>query len=96
MRKFIFIIAVVFIGLIALTSYIYFRKQPVENVPKRATLVLNMQNYIEEGSDKVTDYRYKQLKNVLLNEQETEKEIRSDLNNKLIKHEMQIREADYW
>ncbi|MDF2891484.1 MAG: hypothetical protein K0R80_1851 [Clostridia bacterium] len=36
--------------------------------------------------------RYKQPKNVLLNEQQTEKEIRSDLNNKLIKHEMHKRE----
>jgi hypothetical protein len=36
--------------------------------------------------------RYKQPKNVLLNEQQTEKEIRSDLSNKLIKHEMHKRE----
>lgn len=32
--------------------------------------------------------RYKQPKNQLLNEQQTEKEIRTDLNNKMIKHEM--------
>jgi hypothetical protein len=36
--------------------------------------------------------RYKQPKNQLLNEQQTEKEIRSDLNNKLIKHEMRKQE----
>jgi hypothetical protein len=36
--------------------------------------------------------RYKQPKNPLLNEQQTEKEIRSDLNNKLIKHEMRKQE----
>jgi hypothetical protein len=34
------------------------------------------------------DLRYKQLKNILLNEQQTEKEIRTDLNNKIFKHEM--------
>lgn len=34
------------------------------------------------------DLRYKQPKNLLLNEQQTEKEIRSDLNNKIMKHEM--------
>lgn len=32
--------------------------------------------------------RYKKPKNLLLNEQQTEKEIRSDLNNKVSKHEM--------
>lgn len=36
--------------------------------------------------------RYKQPKNILLNEQQTEKEIRSDLDNKLIKHEMRKQE----
>ncbi|MDF2840047.1 MAG: hypothetical protein K0Q99_819 [Clostridia bacterium] len=32
--------------------------------------------------------RYKQQKNLLLNEQQTEKEIRSDLTSKLIKYEL--------
>lgn len=32
--------------------------------------------------------RYKQPKNQLLNEQQTEKEIRSDLNNKIMKYGM--------
>jgi hypothetical protein len=36
--------------------------------------------------------RYKQQKNLLLNEQQTEKEIRSNLNNKIMKHELQKHE----
>lgn len=36
--------------------------------------------------------RYKQLKNPLLNEQQTEKEIRSDLSNKLMKQEIRKQE----
>lgn len=36
--------------------------------------------------------RFKQLKNPLLNEQQTEKEIRCDLNSKLMKHEMRKQE----
>jgi len=38
------------------------------------------------------DLRYKQPKNLLLNEQQTEKEIRADLNNKIVKHEMRKHE----
>jgi len=38
------------------------------------------------------DLRYKQLKNLLLNEQQTEKEIRSDLTSRLIKHELKKQE----
>ena len=38
------------------------------------------------------DFRYKQPKNILLSEQQTEKEIRSDLNNKILKHEMRKQE----
>lgn len=42
------IIAVLIIGIISLTAYVYFRKQPVESVPNRATLVLNLKNLIEK------------------------------------------------
>jgi fumarate reductase subunit C len=42
------IIAVVLIGIISLTAYLYFKKQPVESVPNRATLVLNLQNFKEK------------------------------------------------
>jgi fumarate reductase subunit C len=42
------IIAVVLIGIISLTAYLYFTKQPVESVPNRATLVLNLQNFMEK------------------------------------------------
>lgn len=38
------------------------------------------------------DYRYKQPKNQLLNEQQTDKEIRSDLNNKITKYGMRKQE----
>lgn len=38
------------------------------------------------------DLRYKQPKNPLLNVQQTEKEIRSDLNNKMLKHGMRKHE----
>jgi len=48
MKKSKVIIAVVLIGIISLTAYVCFRKQPVESVPNRATLVLNSQNYIEK------------------------------------------------
>lgn len=48
MKKSKVIIAVVLIGIISLTAYVYFRKQPVESVPNRATLVLNLQNFIEK------------------------------------------------
>jgi hypothetical protein len=37
--------------------------------------------------------RFKQPKNLLLNEQQYEKEIRCDLNNKLTKHELRKQEA---
>lgn len=40
------IIAVLIIGVISVTTYMYFRKQPVESAPERATLVLNLQNFI--------------------------------------------------
>lgn len=40
--------------------------------------------------------RYKQLKNPLLNEQQTEKEIRCDLGSKLIKHEMRKQEFKHY
>jgi|GEM_PF-6393948 len=36
--------------------------------------------------------RYKQLKNPLLHEQQTEKEIRCDLSSKLMKHELRKQE----
>jgi hypothetical protein len=36
--------------------------------------------------------RYKQPKNQLLNEQQTEKEIRTDLNNKVLKYGMRKHE----
>ncbi len=36
--------------------------------------------------------RYKQSKNLLLNEQQTDKEIRCDLSNKLLKNEMRKHE----
>jgi fumarate reductase subunit C len=42
------IIAVVLIGIISLTAYLYFKKQPVESVPNRATLVLKLQNFKEK------------------------------------------------
>lgn len=42
------IIAVLIIGVISLTSYMYFRKQPIESTPERATLVHYLQNQIEK------------------------------------------------
>ncbi|MDF2873191.1 MAG: hypothetical protein K0R05_4766 [Anaerocolumna sp.] len=36
--------------------------------------------------------RYKQQKNLLLNEQQTEKEIRSNSNSKIMKHELKKHE----
>jgi hypothetical protein len=38
------------------------------------------------------DLRYKQPKNLLLSESQTEKEIRCDLSSKLIKHELRKQE----
>lgn len=48
MKKIKIIIAVLLVGIISLTTYMYFRKQPVENVPNRATLVLNLRNFAEK------------------------------------------------
>jgi hypothetical protein len=48
MAKIRIIIAILIIGAISLTTYIYFRKQPVESVPEKATLVLNQKIIIEE------------------------------------------------
>lgn len=50
MRRMIFIIATILI-LISVTTYMYFRKQPVENIPTRATFVLNYNNLIEKEGD---------------------------------------------
>lgn len=48
MKKGKVLIAIVLIGIISLTAYAYFRKQPVESVPSSATLVLNLQNFMEK------------------------------------------------
>ena len=40
------IIAVLIMGIISLTVYVYFIMKPVESAPNRATLVLNHQNFI--------------------------------------------------
>lgn len=42
------IIAVLLIVIISVTAFVYFRKQTVESVPNRATLVLNHKNQIEK------------------------------------------------
>lgn len=47
MKKIKIIITVALITIISLTTYMYFRKQPVESVPNRATLVRNQINIIE-------------------------------------------------
>ena len=48
MKKMKFIIATILIIAMSLTTYLYLRKQPVENIPKRATLVLEYVNEIEK------------------------------------------------
>jgi hypothetical protein len=48
MKKIKIIIAIALVGIISVTTYMYFRKQPVENVPNRATLVLHKKDFIEK------------------------------------------------
>ncbi|HYE09399.1 MAG TPA: hypothetical protein VEF53_04410 [Patescibacteria group bacterium] len=48
MKKIKIIIAIALIGIISVTAFMYLRKQPVENAPNRATLVLYLQNFIEK------------------------------------------------
>jgi hypothetical protein len=45
------VIATILILTISITTYIYFRKQPVESIPNRATLVQNNYNVIEKEVD---------------------------------------------
>ena len=42
------VIAVILIGVISFTAYMYFGKQPVKSAPDRATFVLNQQNFVEK------------------------------------------------
>lgn|GEM_PF-6136618 len=48
MKKTKFIIAAILILAMSLTTYLYFRKQTVENIPKRAILVWEYRNEIEK------------------------------------------------
>jgi hypothetical protein len=47
MKKIRFIVAAVLILMISLTTYIFLKKQPVENVPNRATLVMQQNNTLD-------------------------------------------------
>lgn len=48
-KKIKLIVAAVLIVVISLSTYMYFKKQPVENVPNRATLVMNTYYYMGNG-----------------------------------------------
>lgn len=49
MKNIKYMVSIVLIILLALVTYIYFNKQPVESTPSRATLVF-MQNNVLENS----------------------------------------------
>lgn len=51
MKRMILIIAAILL-LISVTTYMYFRKQPVESIPTRATFVLNYHDLIEKEGDR--------------------------------------------